>query len=175
MNAKYPERKIARMRSYDYHQSGAYAVTICVHKHRFAFGRIKNGEMCLHPFGRVAHDDWLAIPIHYPNVILDEFVVMPNHLHGIIFLKNEIPATVEEETELRRFGKPVSGSISAIIGNYKSGVSRKIGRLRGCKTEVWQTRFWDHIIRDEDDLLHQREYIHENPLRWDDDELNPNP
>jgi REP element-mobilizing transposase RayT len=167
-----PERKIARLRGYDYRQNGAYAVTICTHERRIAFGRIDNGLVRLHPFGHVAQEDWLAIPSHYPNVSLDEFIVMPNHLHGILFLENEAPPTAKMEAELRRFGKPVSGSLSSIICNYKSGVSRKIGCLRNCQTKVWQGRFWDHIIRDEDDLLHHREYIHNNPLRWEDDELN---
>ncbi len=173
MKLNLPERKIARMRAYDYRQNGAYAVTICTHKRRLAFGHVENGEVRLHPFGHVAQEHWLAIPSHYPNVSLDGFIVMPNHLHGILFLENEAVASLAEELELRRFGKPLSGSLSTIIGNYKSGVSREIGRLRGSKTEVWQKRFWDHIIRNDHDLLQHRQYICNNPLRWDDDKLHP--
>ncbi|BCM89404.1 hypothetical protein IAD21_01250 [Abditibacteriota bacterium] len=169
----WPERKIARLREFDYRQSGVYAVTICVRERRPAFGKIENGIMRLHPFGRIAQEDWLAIPSHYSHVTLDEFVVMPNHIHGILFIENEAPPSPEEEIELRRFGKSRSRSLSVIIGNFKSGVSRRIGEARECQTRVWQERFWDHIIRDELDLQNQREYIFNNPANWERDELHP--
>jgi putative transposase len=168
-----PERKIARLREYDYRQSGAYAVTICVHERRLALGRIEDGTVRLHPFGRIAQERWLAIPQHHPIVVLDEFIVMPNHIHGILFIENESPPTIEEEIELRRFGKPQSGSLGTVIGSFKSGVTKRIGEARGCKTEVWQQKFWDHIIRDEHDLHNQREYIFNNPANWEDDDLHP--
>lgn len=174
MSQRRPERKIARLRQFDYRQSGAYAVTICVHERRLAFGKIEDGVVRLHPFGQIAREDWLGIPSHYPNVVLDEFIVMPNHIHGILFIENEAPPMPQEEVELRRFGKPLSGSLSTIIGNYKSGVSRKVGHMRACKTEVWQPKFWDHILlRDQHDLKKQREYILNNPASWEDDDLHP--
>jgi putative transposase len=166
------ERKISRLREFDYRQNGAYAITVCVHERRLAFGRVENGEMKFNRFGRIADEDWRAIPIHYSGVILDEWIVMPNHLHGILFLHNEVPPSVDEERELRQFGKPMSGSLSSIIGNYKSGVTRRIGGMRACKTVVWQRGFYEHIIRNERDLQLQREYIRNNPSKWADDELH---
>ena len=100
-------------------------------------------------------------------------MVMPNHIHGILFIENETPPTEEKEIELRQFGKPLSGSLSVIIASYKSGVTKRIGEARGCKTEVWQSKFWDHIIRDEHDLQKQREYILNNPSNWENDDLHP--
>ncbi|RYX84163.1 transposase [bacterium] len=148
-------------------------MTICTHERRPAFGKIENGQMRLHPFGKVAHARWQAIPKHHQGVTLDSFVVMPNHIHGILSLENEAPPTQEQENELRLFGSPQSGSISTIIGSFKSSVTRKIGEARHCPTKVWQERFWDHIIRDEHDLQRQREYIFNNPANWDTDELHP--
>lgn len=169
----WPARKIPRLREYDYRQSGVYVVTICVHERRSAFGKIENGIMRLHLFGRIAQERWFAIPQHHRGVTLDEFVVMPNHIHGILFIENEAPPTVDEEANLRHFGKPQSGSLSAIIGSFKSGVSKRIGEARQCPTRVWQERFWEHIIRDEHDLQNQRAYILNNPANWEEDELHP--
>lgn len=166
-----PQRKIARLREYDYRQNGAYAITICVFQRRCAFGRIHNGEVHLNAFGCIAHDRWLAIPQHHPQVTIDEFIIMPNHIHGILWIQNEAPVSSEEESELRRFGKPNSGSLSAIIGSYKSGVSRRIGELRGQRTTVWQASFHDHVIRNDGDLFHQRDYIQNNPSKWLEDEF----
>lgn len=98
---------------------------------------------------------------------------MPNHLHGILFIQNDAPPSTDEEREMRRFGKPLSGSLSSIIGNYKSGVTRRIGEMRGCKTKVWQRKFYEHVIRNDRDLQLQRDYIRNNPSKWADDELNP--
>ncbi|HEX9995726.1 MAG TPA: hypothetical protein VGB45_01175 [Abditibacterium sp.] len=166
------ERKIIRLREFDYRNNGAYEVTICVHERRLAFGRIEHGEMRLHAFGHIAQERWLAIPSHHPNVVLDEFIVMPNHIHGILFLEGDTPPTLEEEIELRQFGQPQSGSLGTVIGSFKSGVTRQIVERRGNKTRVWQPRFYEHIIRNDRDLQLQREYIRDNPAKWPDDELN---
>ena len=171
----WPERKIARLREYNYRQSGTYTITICAHERRLVFGKIQNGIMRLHPFGRIAQEDWLAIPSHYSNMTLDEFIIMPNHIHGILIIENEAPPTQEEKLELRRFGRPQSGSLGTIIGSFKSGVCRRICEVRQCPMRVWQERFWDHIIRDERVLQNQREYIFNNPLNWETDELHPMP
>src|SRR6476469_590799 len=108
-------RKITRLRNYDYRQSGAYAVTICCHNRRMAFGKVEDGAVRLHPFGVIARDCWLAIPAHFPNVDLDEFIIMPNHVHGILFLEAEAPPTLETETSLRQFGQSLSASLSTVI------------------------------------------------------------
>jgi putative transposase len=167
------ERKVTRLREYDYRQNGAYAVTICTYQRRCAFGRIENGVMRLYPFGLIAQERWLAIPFHRPNVQLDEFVIMPNHVHGILFIEDEAPPTLEAELTLRQFAKPQSSSLSTIIGSYKSGVTKLIAQQRGSHTRVWQERFYDHVIRHDLDLTRQREYIQSNPAKWADDALNP--
>ena len=166
------ERKIARLRHYDYRSNGAYAVTICSFGKRMVFGRIENGAMRLHPFGAIVEQLWLMVPDHFPIVELDEFQVMPNHFHAILWIENEAPPTPAQEAELRQFGKPQPGSLGTIIGSFKSAVTKAIGEKRECKTRVWQPRFFDHIIRDDRDLETQRRYIENNPANWPDDELN---
>ncbi|RYG64716.1 transposase [bacterium] len=165
------ERRSVRIQEYDYRQNGAYAITICVRERRCAFARITAGVVHLHPFGQLALERWLAIPAHHPNVKLDEFVIMPNHMHGILWIENEAPPNIEQEVELRQFGKPLSGSVSTVIGSYKGSVSREIGKIRGIRTKAWQRGFHDHIIRSDADLLHQRQYIQQNPAKWADDEF----
>jgi REP element-mobilizing transposase RayT len=164
------ERKITRLREYDYRQNGAYAITICVHERRLAFGRICDGVVRLHPFGRVATNCWLAIPSHFLGVELDEFVVMPNHVHGVLWIQNEAPPTPQQEIEIRQFGQPQSDSLGTVIGAFKSAVTKEIGRQRSNKTEVWQRGFYDHIIRNDHDLELQRQYIRDNPAKWEEDE-----
>jgi putative transposase len=127
--------------------------------------------MMLNRFGIIAFKCWASLPEHHPQVILDEFVVMPNHIHGILWLCGEVNSETNFEVK-REFGKPQSGSLSVIVNCYKAGVSRRISTLRGQKTRVWQPRFHEHIIRDDDDLLRQREYIQNNPAQWQDDEMN---
>jgi REP element-mobilizing transposase RayT len=165
------ERKITRMREFDYTQSGAYAITICVSRRRGAFGRMENGMVRLHPFGKIAERHWKNIPSHYSNIFLDEFIFMPNHMHGIVWIEGEAPPSLKREIELRRFGEAQSGSLSSIIGSYKSGVTKEIGELRGSKTAVWQPCFHDHIIRNDVDLFFQRQYIQQNPSQWAEDEF----
>jgi putative transposase len=165
------ERKIIRLREYDYRQSGAYAITLCVHERRMAFGVVVDGAVRLNPYGRLALGCWMAIPDHFSQVILDEVVVMPNHLHGILFIEGEAPPTSEEAIHLRQFGKPQGGSLGTVIGAYKSAVTKRIGEQRGARTRVWQERFFDHVIRNDDDLVYQRRYIQNNPSRWTDDEF----
>ncbi len=166
------ERIITRLREYDYRENGAYAVTICVHERRHVFGRIQNGEMRFHPFGAFAGACWREIPLHFPTVALDEWQVMPNHLHGILFFDGEAPPTPDQERELRQFGKPQSGSLGTVIGAFKSAVTKEIGLRRECQTKVWQPKFYEHIIRDDRDLRLQRQYIRDNVAKWADDELN---
>ena len=163
------ERKITRLPHFDYRSNGAYAITICSFKRRCVFGNIENGVMDLNRFGRIVQRCFLEIPAHFPQVELDEFIVMPNHFHGIMFINGEAPPTVEEEK--RYFGKPVSGSLGIIVGSFKGAVTKSIGEARNERTYVWQPKFFEHIIRNDLDLQHQREYILNNPLKWLNDDL----
>jgi putative transposase len=119
--------------------------------------------MRLNRFGQIVYEEWLHTAALRSYLILDEFVVMPNHFHAVLFLSSE-SCPIKEE--LRHFGRPQPQSLGAIIGAFKSAVTRRIGLMRNSETLVWQKRFHEHIIRSESDLQIHREYILNNPYKW---------
>ncbi len=172
-----PQRKSPRLEGYDYGQEGAYFVTICTYQRVHLFGDVIDGEMRLSALGQIAFDTWLTIPDHYPHVILDAFVVMPNHMHGIVYIVDEARSKVG----LRRASTAAplpqihsnssrSRTLSTVIGAYKSAVTRGINQQMGLQApKVWQASFHDHIIRSERTLAYIRNYIDTNPGRWEQD------
>ena len=139
------------------------------------------------PIGEVAHRVWQEIPDHFTPVTVDAFVVMPNHVHGIVFLVDDdairrrdttcrVPTTVgeqpENDTNLERFGRPVAGSLSTIIRSYKATVTRWC-RRNGHPEFAWQSRYHDHLIRNDQALARIRHYIDQNPLCWHLDRNHP--
>lgn len=158
-------RQSSRCKGWDYSQSGAYFVTLCSRQRNAVFGEIRDGVMGLNKFGCLAWNEWHLLAKRRCDVTLDEFVVMPNHLHLILFIANDVPATYELGHKNERI-KLTSGSLGAVIGGFKSGVTREIGRMRGQRTRVWQRLFYDRVVRDERELLLMRQYIHNNVLNW---------
>jgi putative transposase len=152
-------RKINRLKGFNYSKAGYYFVTVCVKDRICCFGEIINGEMVVNKHGQTAKKFWEKISEHYKNSKLDEFMVMPNHIHGIIIL-------VGADTI-----RPYAG-LSKIIGYFKQKVS-KIIRQNGLGKFSWQKSFYDHVIRDDADLNRIREYIRNNPKQWELDEENP--
>lgn len=170
-NPEIHHRKTIRLKSYDYSQAGAYFITICTKQKQCIFGDIKNGEMRFNALGSIADKYWQEIPEHFPNVALDTYTIMPNHLHGILW----IIESSQRDNKNRKFGDIVIGSISSIVRFYKAIVTKKINKI--CNTKglsvVWQGRYYEQIIRDEKALVNIRSYIINNPLNWDIDEENP--
>jgi putative transposase len=170
MAAQFPKRKSPRLQGYDYSQSGAYFVTICTYQRAHLFGDIREDAMHLNPIGEIACQRWQAIPHHHSNAELDLFVIMPNHMHGIIILTDEVGTRPASSAATLRDNRPQrvqSGSLSIIIGSYKSGTTRRIRvHLRTPGRIVWQGRYHDHIIRSPADLDRIREYVLNNPARW---------
>lgn len=164
-----------RLKEYDYTQPGAYFVTICTKARQCLFGDVVKGEMRLNHLGHIAFNYWLEIPKHFPHLELDTFVVMPNHLHGILTIVN-IPVGTQESyvRNIEQFGKPVSGSIPTVIRSYKSAVTKRINAI--CNTKgtslIWQRDFYEHISRHQESLQNIRKYIIENPWRWAEDPEN---
>jgi REP element-mobilizing transposase RayT len=153
--------KSARLEGYDYRNEGLYYVTICTKNRTHFFGKCIDGIMLLNDLGKMAEDCWLAIPTHFPNVSLDEFIIMPNHIHGIVFIDSApyvetLHATSSianqrlRATSLQddRYSKisPKQGSLSTVLRSYKSAVSNKAKHIN--PNFAWQPRFHDHIIRD---------------------------
>jgi putative transposase len=167
-------RRSIRLQSYDYGQDGAYFVTICTHERACLFGTVADGEMVLNTCGCLVEEDWNNLPVWRENVELDAFVVMPNHLHGIVVIQNDRTNGVGtiNRAPTGKFGTMAAGSLSSIVAAYKAGVTRRVNQLRGTPSApVWQRNYYEHIVRDEADLGRIRSYIEANPSRWREDSL----
>jgi REP element-mobilizing transposase RayT len=169
-------RRSIRLKGYDYSSEGAYFVTIVTYHRDLLFGRIMNGEMSLNSLGKIADECWRAIPDHFPFVELGAYVIMPNHVHGIISITNDgtgaamlRPEDGEEDPHKINV-KP--GSLGAIMRSYKSAVSYRANKEHNA-TGIWQRNYYEHIIRDENALQRITDYIEANSSRWNEDNDNP--
>ena len=180
-NRERPARRSPRLQGYDYAQAGAYFVTICTHNRLERFGVIVDGMMQLNALGGIAEEEWFQTASLRPNVELDAFVVMPNHVHGIIVIHDtrdsvgtgralSLQPSTPASSEHTSAGKSVSGSLPAIVGAYKSAVTKRVNRIQNISAfPLWQGRYHDHIIRNEADLNRIREYVVNNSARWQED------
>jgi putative transposase len=161
MNEAKRRRNSLRLAGYDYTQAGDYFITVCTFQRISDLSTIERNRSVLLPFGKIVHHCWNALPAHYPSVRLGEFVVMPNHIHGILTLTNHRNDRVRP-------------NLSTIVGWFKSFSGRHINRLRRTQgARVWQRGFYDQIIRDDEARFNIRHYIMENPLPWELDRLHP--
>jgi REP element-mobilizing transposase RayT len=172
-DAERRQRRTIRLQGYDYTSAGAYFVTICTHKRQCLFGEIVNGMMQLNEYGQIVSDSYLWLASQYPYVYLDQWVVMPNHLHGIIGLSDDLrrgvsrnAPTIDTVTKRKSLGR--------LIGAFKTVSTKQINILRDTPgTPVWQRNYYEHIIRNEESLRSIRQYIDNNPLAWQKDQLHP--
>lgn len=171
-NPSLPHRKNLRIPDFDYSQPGAYYVTIVTQDRKTLFGQIVDGEMVLNDIGRMVEERWVAITEHFPNVELGEFVVMPNHFHGIISITVGARHAVPQQAGgIEKFGKPVSGSLATIIRSFKSATTKAFHEFSGHSEErLWQQSYYEHVIRNERDYQAIYEYIIANPMNWEKDE-----
>ena len=174
-------RRSIRLRDYDYSQPGAYFITICTLDLECLFGDVVDGRVELNGLGEIAQRCWYEIPDHFLNVKQDEFIVMPNHVHGLIMIVGATNASplrpiLDNVQQPRRItpGGVKSGSLGAIIGSYKSAVTRQINTTHNTPgAKLWQRNYNEHIIRSEDELNRIRRYISQNPAKWEFDRDNP--
>jgi len=186
-------RRSIRLKGYDYSSAGAYFVTIVAWQRECLFGEIVDGTMHLNRHGHIVRDAWFDLKNHYQHVELGEFVIMPNHVHGIIVLVDDgrggsssSGGTNSPDTTLagmdnlpihqtRPYVKPKPRhSLSEIVRAFKSFSAKRINRLR--RTDgipVWQRNYYEHIIRNEREMDNIAKYIETNPLRWNEDDENP--
>lgn len=164
-------RRSIRLREYDYRQAGAYFITVVTHGRAALFGEIANGETRLNEFGQVVEDEWQKSSIIRQEIEMDVFVVMPNHIHGIMNIINmDVGAT--GRSPLR--GGPPARSLGAFVAGFKSAVTKRINEMRHTPgSPVWQRNYYEHVVRDDEELLRVREYILHNPLDWENDRENP--
>ena len=169
------DRKAIRLKDYDYSEAGGYFITICTYNRKYLFGEISNQEIMLNDTGEVVEQWWLKLENKFANVKLDYHVIMPNHTHGIIMIseeKNDVGAILElplrrDKIERRRMLVP------KIIGYFKMNSAKCINRLHDSTgNPLWQRNYYEHIIRNESELYRIREYIQNNPPKWDLDREN---
>ncbi|MCX6245084.1 MAG: hypothetical protein NTU98_10310 [Bacteroidetes bacterium] len=173
-----------RLKGWDYSKPGAYFITIVTKNREWLFGNIVVNEMMLNDAGNIAQQSYLDIPNHFPNVKLDAFIIMPNHVHGIIFITENhvdaqnfaplsitIPVPAMAETQnfaslpyKNQFG-PQSKNLASIVRGFKIGVTKWF-RENNNQNSIWQPRFHDHIIRNDESLQRIRDYIENNPKAW---------
>ena len=172
-------RHSIRLQGYDYSLEEAYYVTVCTRNRRRLFGNIIGKEMKLNDAGEMIQSGWLDLPGRFPFISLDEFIIMPNHIHAVFVI---LPTGVHTEKSFgHSCGRPngtLPGTVGRIIQAFKSittdeyinGVKRQ--GWAPFKRKLWQRNYWDHIIRDEEDYVRVCEYIHDNPACWQNDLLN---
>ena len=194
-------RRSIRLHGYDYTQAGVYFITLCTQNREHLFGEIVNGEMLMHDAGRIVAECWEQIPRHFPDAELDEWVVMPNHVHGIVIItdsvdtdgvvgakpveanpvranpvraKNFSPLPPLPDSPLQQRQQRPTGTsrtIGSIVRGFKIGVT-KWYRQQSIESVIWQRNYWEHIVRNEPELDRIRHYIANNPVNWETDQLN---
>lgn len=186
-------RRSIRLKNYDYSWAGAYYVTIVTWHREILFGEVVNGEMILNQAGKIVQAEWLEFAKRLKYVELDAFIVMPNHFHGILHILETAGAThqfftktlarkalLQNIAEDSLHGSPLPSrgakpaSLGALIGQFKSRATKQLWKTPELRsTPIWQRNYYEHIIRDEQDLKNKTDYIEANPLLWDEDDENP--
>jgi REP element-mobilizing transposase RayT len=192
-------RRSIRLHGYDYSQAGVYFVTVVTQNRACLFGEIAGREMRLNAAGQIVQEEWRRVGQRFPNIQLGAFVVMPNHIHGILTIRavgatrpgqTSAPSTtgtVPNEVSFDHGGSPLpgngvtarpngppTGSVSAIVGQFKSRVTKRLWANPGLlRTPIWQRNYYEHIIRSEDEYKHIHLYIEANPINWVNDNENP--
>ena len=182
-------RRSIRLKGYDYSCPGAYFITTCVQNREHLFGEIKTGRMITNANGDIVSRIWFDLVNHYGNIVLDEFVVMPNHFHGIIMITghdgnaadggggvgaiHELPL---HELPLQPPQQRRHMLLSKIMGRFKMVTSKRINISRKMPgVPVWQRNYWEHVVHYEDELSRIRNYVKSNPIMWEQDKLNDDP
>jgi putative transposase len=190
----YPEkhhRQSIRLKGYDYGQEGAYFVTICVQDRKCLFGDIMNGEMRLNNVGNMIRENLEELSKRFKSIFIDEYIIMPDHLHGILIIQENIGASlvdapVDDQIDTRLNNKragtrpaPTKIGLADVIGSFKSITTHKY--INGVynsnwppfNKRLWQRNYYEHIIRNEDEYYRIKKYIIENPSKWNNNNHNP--
>ena len=190
-NSKIRHRHSIRLKGYDYSQPGAYFGTVCTYNRECLFGDVTDGKMVLNEFGIIVEHQWKQIPRFFPNAAVDEFTVMPNHIHGIVMIHENVvivgakhpgPCIGNTYMNVSEDASPLrilphgtmAGSFPAMMQNFLSVTARKINHIRKRPGDkLWQRNYFERIIRNEKELNRIREYIRFNPVKWAEDRENP--
>ena len=165
-------RRTIRLRNWDYAASGAYFITLCTQRRRLAFGGITDDEMVLNSMGLIVKSEWLRSEEIRSEVNLDEFVVMPNHLHAIVFLDGV--ASEPLDWKPRGFTGATPRSLSSLVQGFKSATTKRVNALRSSPGgSIWKRDYYERVLRNDRELNRAREYIRDNPRKWAEDKNNP--
>jgi putative transposase len=160
-----PQRKLQRLKDYDYSQNGTCFITICTHNRENLFGRIDNGKLILNNAGKIVYDKFSEISKFYPGINVDKYIIMPNHLHAILLIQHNGTAQ----------GPFPTMALSDYIHRYKTLTTKlyidgvKNGDYPVFDKKVWQKSYHDNIIRNEAEYQKIWDYIDTNPEKWQDD------
>ena len=160
--------------TYDYGRHGGYFVTLCTRNLECLFGQVVDNEVVLNQFGRIVRDELEIKPIMRHDVLVDESVVMPNHVHAIIAVIDPAEGTSPERIDPYGFTRKAPQSIGSLVAGLKSVITRYINEMRDSPgAPLWQPKYREHVIKSEEDLNRIRQHILDSPHRWPDDEYNP--
>jgi len=166
-------RRSIRLPAYDYTQPGAYFVTVVTYQRECLVDEIADGQVRLTRYGEIVHSEWLRSAQVRPEIGLDEFVVMPNHIHGIVIIRGAVLVGAHGRAPLHPYRSP--RSLGSFVAGFKSAATKRINALRRMPgVPVWQRNYYERVVRNEEELNRIRQYILENPLRWAEDPENPN-
>ena len=189
-NPNIHNRKLTRLKGYDYSQAGLYFITICVKNREYLFGNIVDNKMILNDAGKMVENEWLKLKKRFKNIKLYECIVMPNHFHAILeitvgatLVVAQNNAITQNVTDDIRKGQPqgiapTDKTIGDMVGAFESITT--VEYIRGVKNKnwqpfdgkLWQRNYWDHIIRNGNEYNRISQYIIDNPIKWEDDKLN---
>jgi putative transposase len=179
-NPEIHHRASIRLQGYDYSSVGAYFVTICTFQRECLFGEIIDGRMMLNEYGKIVNNEWIKSSDIRQEIELDELIVMPNHFHAIIFITTLKTLETSNSSSFHNPNQETTlsmkpKSLSSLIAGFKSATTTRINTKRDTAgTPVWQRNYYDNIIRNELALEKIRQYIHNNPISWEIDQLHPN-
>ena len=180
---KFHHRKSIRLPNYNYSQEGSYLITTCTQNRECLFGNVVDGEMRLNAAGQLIQLVWDEIPLFYPGVETDDFVIMPNHVHGIINIVGASPRACPIKSARDNEGRPQGAaptlSLSDVVHRFKTMTTKRY--IDAVKRDdwscfdgrVWQRNYWERVIRNEIELNAFREYIGNNAMQWHLDTLHP--
>jgi len=175
MQQPLPNRRSIRLQGYDYSGEGLYFVTICVQDMKCLFGKVVDGEVILNDAGKIAKQCWLDIPTHFPHVTIHEFIIMPNHIHGILEITQSVGVNNHspDKDDIPSFKSP-SKTIGSVIRGFKIGITKwfrnnqrtnNYSSLKPTKS-IWQRNYYEHIIRNNTSYMNIAKYIQSNPENW---------
>ena len=187
------QRKSIRLKNYNYATAGYYFVTVCTQNRECLFGNIVNGKITINNIGKVANHWWNELPTKFENVSLDTYQIMPNHFHGILIINSAIGR--DNRDIIGRDNRDIIGrdnraptTLGQIVAFFKYQTTKYVNQLsvgagssrpetgssrRGTIQKIWQRNYYEHIVRNENELQKIRKYIIENPIKWDNDSNNP--